>query len=423
MDKSTEYPIKLILFLSVLFLLSLNVAIFGIGQQEDLATRQAPEPINIPINEPIYGVSSSVVETDPNDLDNDGLTNEEEVLYRTDPRVADSDFDFLLDGEEVHIYFTNPKVVDSDYDYVCDYLEIKETKTNPISADTDNDNIIDGYELYIHGSNPLKPDTDGDGLTDYEEGYIHHTSMVNSDTDRDGIKDGDEILLYFTDPNKIDTDDDGLSDLWEVNNNSDPLTADRLQRFSSLFYTLPALGIVLLIGGLFASVRTQSFQRQTYQTEFEKRIKSEDDKKYLFDLLCSLPPEQELDLHEVAIKLNYSVDTLRDLIKNLFDDSNEYYKSDFSIDNCIIQVHNEDKHVDYLCFYCETQFDPLDNICPNCLEEIVRCRICNKPLSYNDNYTTNASCGIIGKKDDITGFVFIDHICETCMTSRKYNVV
>ncbi len=154
-----------------------------------------------------------------------------------------------------------------------------ETKTNPISADSDNDGIMDGYEVYIRGSNPNRPDSDGDGLSDYEEGYIYHTNMLLRDTDNDGLMDGDEILFFFTNPCSSDTDGDGLSDLWEISNGHDPLVADNVNEFTSIFIAVPTLGVILLIIGTFASVRTQSFQRLAYKTEYDKRIKSEEDKK------------------------------------------------------------------------------------------------------------------------------------------------
>jgi len=64
-------------------------------------------------------------------LDNDGLTNLEEFLNRTDPNAADSDSDGLSDGDEVNT-----------------------TLTDPASADTDGDGYSDGNEVSA-GSDPL----------------------------------------------------------------------------------------------------------------------------------------------------------------------------------------------------------------------------------------------------------------------------
>ena len=127
---------------------------------------------------------------------------------------------------------------------------------------------------------------------------------------------------------------------------------------------------------------------------------------------------------DVADKLGCTQHSLNELIQNLFDDSNENYSSDFSLDDCVIQIHSDtEKEHSYICFYCKTSYNPLNGQCPNCLEDIVRCKLCNKPIGYTDNYTTCASCGIIGKPNDVTGFVNVDHICESCMFTKKYNVV
>jgi hypothetical protein len=78
------------------------------------------------------------------DIDGDGLSNKDEALAGTDPRIEDSDEDELSDGEEIAL------------------------KTNPLSDDSDQDGLTDGTEIGI-GTNPLAKDTDGDGFNDQEE--------------------------------------------------------------------------------------------------------------------------------------------------------------------------------------------------------------------------------------------------------------
>ena len=78
------------------------------------------------------------------DIDGDGLSNEDEALAGTDPRIEDSDEDELSDGEEIAL------------------------KTNPLSEDSDQDGLTDGTEIGI-GTNPLAKDTDGDGFDDQQE--------------------------------------------------------------------------------------------------------------------------------------------------------------------------------------------------------------------------------------------------------------
>ena len=66
----------------------------------------------------------STVATDPEDLDCDGLTNDEEIALETDPNNPDSDADGLLDGEEVNTHGTDPLNADSDFDGVSDGDEV-----------------------------------------------------------------------------------------------------------------------------------------------------------------------------------------------------------------------------------------------------------------------------------------------------------
>lgn len=68
-----------------------------------------------------------------NDADLDGLSNEEEKKLGTNPAMADTDKDGLLDKIELELY-----------------------KTNPLKADTDGDKFNDGYEVR-RGYNPNGP--------------------------------------------------------------------------------------------------------------------------------------------------------------------------------------------------------------------------------------------------------------------------
>lgn len=59
------------------------------------------------------------------DTDGDGLTDEEEAQYGTDPKKADTDGDGLFDFEEINIYKTNPLNPDTDGDSYPDGLEVR----------------------------------------------------------------------------------------------------------------------------------------------------------------------------------------------------------------------------------------------------------------------------------------------------------
>lgn len=164
---------------------------------------------------------------DTTDTDHDGLTDDEEYQYGTNPRKADTDGDGLLDGQEVKKYHTNPLKADTDDDGLSDGDEVLIYKTNPKLADTDGDGINDGDEVHLYHTDPTMPDTDGDGLNDYDEIFKYHTDPLKQDTDDDGLQDGDEVMRYKTDPTKADTDGDGLSDGDEINKyKTDPLKRD-----------------------------------------------------------------------------------------------------------------------------------------------------------------------------------------------------
>ena len=101
---------------------------------------------------------------DPDD-DNDGLSDEDERLWFTDPFDPDSDDDGLTDGAEVHTYGTDPIDADTDDDGLSDGDEINVYGTDPLDGDSDDDGLPDGIEV-ANGSDPLDADTDGDGIPD-----------------------------------------------------------------------------------------------------------------------------------------------------------------------------------------------------------------------------------------------------------------
>ncbi len=161
------------------------------------------------------------------DDDKDGLTNKEEKSFGSNPEIADTDGDGLLDGEEVNTYKTNLLEPDTDKDALKDGEEALTYKTDPNKADSDGDMLKDNEEVLTYKTDPLKSDTDGDGLNDGDEIIKYKTDPLNADSDKDGLKDGDEITKYKTDPLKADTDGDGLNDGDEVvKYKTDPLNTD-----------------------------------------------------------------------------------------------------------------------------------------------------------------------------------------------------
>ena len=189
------------------------------------------------------------------DLDNDGLTNDEEVALGTDPVDSDSDDDGVSDGIEISNNMNPLDSQDINYDFDNDGLtniEELELGTGVNNADTDADGINDGLEV-LYGLNPTNtadalldkdgdgisnldevkagllpnnPDSDGDGINDGVELALGldplDSTDAMADADGDGISNIDEIALG-TDINNADSDGDGVKDGDEIANGSDPL--------------------------------------------------------------------------------------------------------------------------------------------------------------------------------------------------------
>lgn len=112
------------------------------------------------------------------DEDGDGLPNFAEILQGTNPKLADTDGDGVIDSEDLF-------PLDARY-----------------ARDNDDDLIADEWEeehgLNIEEADDAEEDSDGDGLTNIQEFSID------------------------TDPQDEDSDDDGVTDTEEINQGSNP---------------------------------------------------------------------------------------------------------------------------------------------------------------------------------------------------------
>lgn len=157
------------------------------------------------------------------DTDRDGISDEQEATYKTDPQNPDTDGDKLNDGLEVLIYHTNPLIKDTDGDRLTDGQEVSFCGTSPTNKDTDGNRItddledpdkdaIDNYNEFLLGSDPKLDDSDFDGLTDDKE-LVYKTDMINHDTDDDGftdgngVKDGEEFFTTNIGINSLEKDE------------------------------------------------------------------------------------------------------------------------------------------------------------------------------------------------------------------------
>jgi hypothetical protein len=81
----------------------------------------------------------------------------------------ESDFtDEDLEGELINEDTNLKATIDSDKDGLTDEEELL-YNTNPLNPDTDGDGLSDYEEVKIYNTDPLNPDTDGDGYLDGEE--------------------------------------------------------------------------------------------------------------------------------------------------------------------------------------------------------------------------------------------------------------
>ncbi|MGB3375937.1 MAG: hypothetical protein WBA87_12475 [Microbacterium sp.] len=167
--------------------------------------------------------------TDPQkiDTDGDGLTDSQEAG------------ESLTSPEGVRVYagLSNPTARDTDGDQLEDWAETlgwtsfdgTTFLTEPKIADSDGDGLLDGWEagspvgpqsrapVFALSSNPLDADSDGDGLSDAEEADLS-LNPFSPDTDADGLTDLAEVEIIGTDADLADSDGDGFDDAYEVSN-------------------------------------------------------------------------------------------------------------------------------------------------------------------------------------------------------------
>jgi len=139
----------------------------------------------------------------------------------------DSDRDGLSDNEEF-IYQTDPTNKDSDDDGLGDYFEFSLSspghKLDPLSPDSPCDTPISN----------IWPDSDLDGFTDCEE-FVKGTHRYIPDTDKDGIPDAIEFIAGtnpLDDQLVLDSDFDGIFDYFELRmhtnvRSNDPVLRER----------------------------------------------------------------------------------------------------------------------------------------------------------------------------------------------------
>jgi hypothetical protein len=108
----------------------------------------------VAIEQTSTAIALTITPANAADPDEDGLSNDQELIAGTDTNNPDTDGDDLLDGEEVLNLGTNPLSRDTDGDFLSDWEEVHTYGTDPTDADTDGDGIPDGQEI-TSGTDPL----------------------------------------------------------------------------------------------------------------------------------------------------------------------------------------------------------------------------------------------------------------------------
>lgn len=133
-----------------------------------------------------------------------GTIGVKNINFETEPGVQT--MELLIDGDDTDgdgiPDFGDP---DDDNDSLPDsaetntgiYVDENDTGTDPLIADSDRDGLLDGEEVSIHNTDPTRSDTDGDGLNDWLELRVHFCNPTLKDTDGDGFDDSFEVNTGF----------------------------------------------------------------------------------------------------------------------------------------------------------------------------------------------------------------------------------
>ncbi len=174
------------------------------------------------------------------DRDRDGAYDPHEEMLGLNPRSPDCDADNLIDGMELAARL-NPLLpepvdtslgwpvigvgIDTDLDGLSDELE-RRFGTDPSEFDTDLDGLGDGFEVFA-GLDPLTPDSNGNGIADGDEDLdgdgltnigeqTHGGSPLLADTDGDGVLDATEVVAgtFVDHPNDDENTESDFTNLY-----------------------------------------------------------------------------------------------------------------------------------------------------------------------------------------------------------------
>ncbi|WP_020396882.1 choice-of-anchor L domain-containing protein [Thiolinea disciformis] len=149
------------------------------------------------------------------DLDGDGIKDNDELAIGSNPNNPDTDGDGVMDGIELGSNVATPRDTDAD------------GKIDILDTDDDGDSILTRYELGTDVNNPI--DSDADGKKNYLDSDDDNDSVPTRYEMPDVNGDGDPADARDTDADGkkdyLDTDDDGDGKLTVNEWGSDPAKA------------------------------------------------------------------------------------------------------------------------------------------------------------------------------------------------------
>lgn len=157
------------------------------------------------------------------DIDGDGISNIDEMKIGTDSYLADTDGDGISDGIDNCAFVSNADQADSDAndlgdacddDNDGDGLTDEEEAiwgTDPNLSDTDNDGLSDSMEV-AYGSNPSLRDSDSDGFVDGDDSFPTDPNEWN-DADNDGTGDFSDNCPDISNEDQLNFDNDQYGDV------------------------------------------------------------------------------------------------------------------------------------------------------------------------------------------------------------------
>ena len=182
------------------------------------------------------------------DIDNDGSSNVDEYIAGTGltnevPKVTILQNDYSIEINTIlNLYASASDVIDGSLSSEINWSN-SSSANNAIGNNftftptlgvhiitataTDSDALSASDSITITVYDPTLIDSDSDGISDVDESALG-TNPNDNDSDGDGLSDGQEVQAYGTNPLSSDSDGDLMDDLFEVNNNLNPLSDDSL---------------------------------------------------------------------------------------------------------------------------------------------------------------------------------------------------